>query len=119
MDLALGTGTHDLELTNGDLTVLEGLDATAQRIKIKFLFFLGEWFLDTRVGIPYYENVFVKAPNQATINAIFRAVILGDEAVTDLNEYEFVTDAATRSADLTFKADTVDGPLTFDEELVL
>lgn len=119
MDLELDTSTHDLKFTDGDLALVSDLDATAQRLKIALLLFLGEWFLDERVGVPYYENVFIKNTNQPVINSMFRAVILNDQAVTKINEFEFVVDGATRSASLTFKADTIDGPLVFDEELVL
>jgi hypothetical protein len=119
MDLELDEQTHDLKLTNGDLTVISGLDATAQRLKIALLLFLGEWFLDERVGVPYYDRVFVKNPNQSVINSMFRKIILSDQAVTVINEYEFTIDPSTRAARLTFKADTIDGPLVFDQELVL
>jgi hypothetical protein len=121
MDLELGEGTHDLVVntSTGDLTILEGLDATAQRLKIKLLFFLGEWFLDQSVGIPYYESVLIKNPNLAVVNAIFRKAILTDEAVEAINQFELTIDSAARSAHLLFKADTVDGPLVFDQEMVI
>ena len=119
MDLELDVATHDLVFTDGDLTLLSGLEATGQRLKIALLLFLGEWFLDESVGIPYYDDVFVKNPNESVINTMFRTVILHDQAVTAINQFELVTKTATRSAHLTFKADTTDGPLVFDEELRL
>lgn len=118
MDLALDEQTHDLQIVDGDLVIYEGLDATAQRLKIKLWFFLGEWFLDERVGIPYWENIFVKNPNLAVIRSIFRKAIQEDEAVIALNEFDFVL-YETRAAQLTFKAETVDGPLVFDEEFIV
>lgn len=118
MDLALDETTHDLKFVNGDMVFYDGLDATAQRLKIKLWFFLGEWFLDQRVGIPYWEQVFIKNPNQAALNALFRKVIQEDEAVLVINQFEFVI-SETRAARLTFKVETTDGPLTFDEEFVV
>jgi hypothetical protein len=119
MDLALGIQSHDLDIVNGDLYLVSGLDATAQRLKIKLRFFYKEWFLNLDVGIPYWESIFVKSPNLAVINAIYRKVILDDPAVLGLNEFRFEFNNSARSATLTFKADTKDGPLVFDEEMII
>jgi len=119
MDIALGTGTHDLDIVNGDLYLVSDLDATAQRLKIKLQFFLGEWFLDENVGIPFYESVFLKNPNLAVINAIFRRAILSDEAVITINQFDFTFHDSLRSGSLTFKANTIDGGLTFINEMVI
>lgn len=32
----------------------------AQRLTVAFNFFRGEWFLDTREGLPYYEEIIKK-----------------------------------------------------------
>jgi len=118
MDLALDEITHDLQIVDGDLVIYTGLDATAQRLKIKLRFFLGEWFLNESVGIPYWESIFVKNPNLAVVRSIFRKAILSDKAVTSLNQFDF-TLSENRAARLTFKADTTDGPLVFDEEFII
>lgn len=49
-DLALDTRTHDL--TGGIVT---GADAIMQRLKIRLWRHRGEWFLNRRAGLPWYD----------------------------------------------------------------
>lgn len=48
----------------------------AQKLQNLFAFFLGEFFLDTRLGIPYRQFIFVKNPDLRIVKQIFRNVIL-------------------------------------------
>jgi len=73
-DLKLDT-FGELDLSSGDLQFVTGADAVAQHLRIRLRFFLGEWFLDTRVGIPYFSVFFIKQPNLAAIEAIYRRAI--------------------------------------------
>ena len=49
-----------LSLTNGDLdwTVVDGIHSVAQRVLQRVQYWLGEWFLNTRSGVPYLADVF-------------------------------------------------------------
>lgn len=57
---------------------------TAQKLTNRFQFFLGEWFLDTRLGVPYYQNVFVKNPDLNLIGQLFQRVITQTPNVASL-----------------------------------
>jgi hypothetical protein len=50
---------YDVQLVNGDLpevtTMISSYVLTIQRIQIRLKTFLGEWVLDTDVGIPYFS----------------------------------------------------------------
>ncbi len=76
--------TKDLTLTTlKDLAFSGALDEyTAQKIEKKLSFLLGEWYLNTTVGVPYLaqnnndrddntKNMFVKNPNIPWINSQF------------------------------------------------
>ena len=52
-DLALDAN-GDLDLTGGG-SLVEGQQAIAQRLKIRLLTFLGEYFLDSDRGLPWLE----------------------------------------------------------------
>lgn len=71
------TGSGDIAITNGRLSITQDPDiATAIKLGNRLQLFLGEWFLDTRIGVPYYQLVYVKNPNLTTVAQLFRRVIL-------------------------------------------
>ena len=106
----------DLAIENGSFVILRDLVAeTAQRLTTKFKFFLGEWALEPRAGMPLYEKVLIKAPKLSELRVIYREVIVGDEAVTALDSLSFDLDSATRALSLSFEATLIDGsPLVFE-----
>jgi hypothetical protein len=110
--------TEDGDLdTEGGLTLLDDvLTETKQRLTIKFRFFLGEWFQDPRIGVPYYEKIFVKSPRLEEVRAIFREIITTDPAVSSLKKLSLDFDTPSRSMSLSFEALLNDGSsLTFED----
>lgn len=118
MDIKL-TAAGDLDLSSGDLVILEGINATSQRLERKLRMFQGEWFLDERLGVPYFQDILVKNPKTNVIMSIYREAISEDEAVTALNNLELNFDSVARKLFVTFEAETVDGPLSFDTEFII
>ena len=120
MDLALNNA-GDLDLTpSGELVLLDGIDAIAQHIRIRLRFFLGEWFLDQRVGIPYFQQLLGQKPNETAVKSIFRAAILSTPGIESISEMSVDFDGSTRRLGIAFTAITTgEETLTFDEELVL
>ena len=119
MDLSLDD-TGDLLINDtGDLVLLEGVDATAQHLLISLRFFQGEWFLDLRIGFPYFEEVLVKAPDLNVVQSLFRDAILETEKVISVSELELDYDGTTRTLAVSFRAQTTEGPVEFDSELIL
>ena len=128
MDLQLDT-TGDLDVSTGDLLLISGTDQTAQRLRIKLQFFLGEWFLDQRVGIPYLDRGDGSVPNpilgnkqisEAAIRAIYARAISTDEAVRSLESLD-VNLGGARVLDVTFSALVFgdDVPITITQEFIL
>jgi hypothetical protein len=100
----------DLAIENGSLVVLDDLTAeTAQRLQTKFRFFLGEWHLDTRMGFPLYEKVFIKSPKLSELRVLYRELISTDEGVETLDELELDFDSSARELSLSFAATLIDG----------
>lgn len=87
------------------------LETTKQRLTIKIRTFLGEWFLDTRVGVPYFRDILIKNPNLSIIRVIFRRLLLGDEAVDSVPKLELEFDSASRKLFVTFDAVLTDGSI--------
>lgn len=102
---------HDLRLTNGHLTFIQGHEAIAQKVKIRLWFFLGEWYLDQREGIPYWTRVLVKNPDIPGLESMFRRVIAETPGVAVVERLTLTLDRATRAATLDFSARTDEGAL--------
>jgi hypothetical protein len=118
MDLQLTAG--DLALVNGDLVLVDGLAAIAQDVSTRLQMFKGEWFLNTDDGIPYYEKILVKNPSIPDVIAILSKVILSTPGVNSLTQGpSWSYNGATRAMTISFKANTIAGPLTYTQELIL
>lgn len=100
----------DLAIEGGDLVWLRGGPREVrQRIMARLRFFKGEWFLDTRLGIPYFQNVLVKSPNLPAIGAMLRRAILTTRGVIELVSFDLRFNETDRSLALTFHARTAEG----------
>ncbi len=99
------TTENDLEIVNGQLRIQRDVSEEAAIVlRNKFLLVKGEWFLDTRVGVPYIAYVFVKNPDLLVIRQVFREVILSTQGVKDLLELRLEFDRSLRKLTFTFRA---------------
>lgn len=104
MDMLLNLDTHDIVFVNGECPVTQDLrDIVVQRLKITLYTFLGEWFLNTDVGIPYYEQIFGKVRSKATIDIIFQNIIQNDPDVIEILSFESTLDNTVRGYSMTFQ----------------
>lgn len=104
-DLTVDPLTGDLAITSGEVTLEENSAAVRQRLEIKLRTFLGEWFLDTTFGVPYYEQVLGKKVNPISLNAVFVSAILSVPGIKKLDKpitYDF--NASLRNLALSFVA---------------
>lgn len=118
MDLAIDPTTDDLGLSNGDFVITDGDVAVAQNLRQRLRLFLGEWFLAQNAGVPYHDEVFVKNPRWAVLDALFKAEILGTEGVVELLSFLMSLNTVTRTLNLIFEVRTENGVvISFDEDL--
>ena len=104
MDLLLDSDTNDIIFVNGQCPVTQRLtDVVAQRLKITLYTFLGEWFLDTSIGVPYFQQIFGKVRSKSTIELIFQRVIANDPDVIEILSFESELAASTRGYTMTFQ----------------
>jgi hypothetical protein len=109
MDLLLD-GNNDIVFVNGKATVTQTQsEIVAQRLNIKLKTFLGEWFLDTSIGVPYFQQIFGKVRNKSTIDVIFQNIIAKDEGVVEIKKFESSLDGAGRNYTMTFTVRVSDG----------
>jgi len=109
MDLLLNEDTNDLVFINGDCPVTQKLtDVVSQRLKITLYTFLGEWFLDTDIGVPYFQQIFGKVRSKSTVDLIFQRVIANDPDVIEILSFESDLAANTRGYSMTFQVRVAD-----------
>lgn len=119
-DLALSTIDDDILVENDQLDIVDGDDAIVQHLKIRLRFFLSEWFLDQRLGIPYLEQILVKNPNLVAVRNIFREAILETPGIATITRFDLRVDAAIRKLTVEFTAAKEDGEvLDFTEEFII
>jgi hypothetical protein len=98
------------------ITLTTGLEAIRQHCQCRLRFFLGEWFLDTSIGVPYFEDILIKNPSLPILNDIFKDQILETKGVLDFISFEMVFDTQSHTLQVQFSALTTDGVLDFSEE---
>lgn len=89
-DLAMDMSTGDLVLKDGDLLLIDNAERVMQQVLISLREWLGEWFLNTRDGVPYLEYILVKNPNENHIRQVLSDAILvveGVESITSMGFY--------------------------------
>lgn len=85
-------------------------EETSQRLRNKYQLFLGEWFLDTREGVPYYREVLGKKPiNMPAVTAMLRKIATDDPAVESILEFTAEFDGPTRKLTVTIMVQLITG----------
>jgi hypothetical protein len=112
IDIKLDDITHDLMVVQYDLVLVNKEEQVRQAIKMRLLAILSEWFLDTRVGLNYFEIICAKNPDLALIDSLFKATIVETTGVNELMSYTSILDRANRKLSVTFQVNTVFGIIT-------
>jgi hypothetical protein len=103
MDFYLDPITHDFDVSGFDLrTTSDDEEALIQRLKIKLLFFKGEWFLNTNFGVPYFQEIFVSMNAKDDADTVFKLAITEMQGVDALLKYASTFDPYTREFAIDF-----------------
>jgi hypothetical protein len=97
---------------------ISGAEYAKQKIRQRLLFILGEWILDTRLGVPWFEEILVKNPDLRLIQARIRDVILSVPGMVNVQKAEAAV--KDRNLSLAYIADYRDsaGSATLVSDLV-
>ena len=117
-DIALDETTGDLLLKDFDLQLVEDQDQIAQNLAIRLRFILGEWFLDITAGVSYYQDFFIKSPNQIRIESVLKQEILNTKGVTQILSFTSNFDSQRRIYSVTFSVSTAQGQITLTQDLL-
>lgn len=119
MDLMLGADSHDIVFVNGGCMVTyTPQEVVVQRLKIALSTFMGEWFLDTSLGIPYFQQILGQKRSKDGVDVIFQTAISNLDLVEQLVSFESTADSSLRTYEASFSVRTVEGfvtdPITFN-----
>lgn len=102
--------TGDLAIENDNLVMVDGAEEIRQLLIARLQTFYGEWFLDTSVGIPYFEVIFQKGINPSIIYSVFVEAITNTDGVLELEQLDILTETGSRQGQVDI-ACRVDGGL--------
>jgi hypothetical protein len=93
---------------------VRGPEYVGQKIKQRLLFFRGEWWKDTTLGVPWLQQILIHQPSLEVVRSVVRSAILDVPMVTSVPVCTVEFDSANRVAAITFEANTVFGQTVQD-----
>lgn len=107
----------DLDITSNSLSLTTGTEAIRQHLQVKLRMFLGEWFLNTDLGVPYFTEILIKQPNFINIQNRLKLEITETPGVIEIIQFSFDFDSEIRLFTLTFKVSSEEGVIDFTQEI--
>lgn len=108
MDIKL-TNDQDIDVTDYAMSLVEDDEAIKQRLLIRLMIFKGEWFLDTDLGLPYYQTIFQKGVTKEVVDTVIKREIESVEGVSRIVSFSSTLNNATRAYSCDFVCKTTTG----------
>jgi hypothetical protein len=119
IDLKLDVATSDLAIIDSDLQLISESEWLEQKLKIKLQFFYQEWFLDTTVGVDYFNTILGKNRDPNLIDNAIKLTITEELEVTEIVEYNSNYNALDRNYTISFVVNSIYGQIRIEEELAI
>jgi ABC-type arginine transport system ATPase subunit len=103
----------DLKITNNSFTIIKGTSEIRQKNIQNLRTFLGEWFLDLTIGVPYHQTIFNKASSPIDKEVVIKDEILnvkGNLRLEDFSPLDFNT--INRQLNVKYKVITTEGAIS-------
>lgn len=106
MDIKLNENGH-IELNGGSLIMIQDrATLVAQRLSVRLRTYLGEWFLDTKMGIDWYADVLLKNVTKQVVDTIIQGSVRQDKYVVSI--FKFSSTVKNRNYECTFSVEIED-----------
>lgn len=110
-DILLDPKTGDIAMVGCSPVLTTNLaELVAQRLHIRLNTFEGEWFYDSSVGVPYFQDILINRFNKYIIDNTIRRIILETEDVINLLKYEGVFNPELRVYEITYSVEITQSP---------
>ena len=107
------TPDGDLKIDEwGDISIT---DSVRQAVRVRLQWFFSEWRFAPQYGVPYFEEILIKNPNDRRVRAIIRDETLTVDEVLDAKNITVTLNRLTRQA--TIALDIVTTEETFRMEV--
>ena len=113
-DIFLDRRTHDIVIGAYDLPIVRGVDLIRQCLKQRLLTILGEWFLNTEIGLPWFQELSQKGIEDDRVTALIMRVIAETEGVTEVVEFDLSLDRAARRLNVDFRVTSPEGEIAVE-----
>lgn len=117
-DLYINPLTNDIELgPDLDLRFVEAEDELAQRLTTLLGTQLGTHVIDDTFGLPYFEQILVKAPRLEVVSSILRGVLASHPLVTEIRRFDVTYDEVARTLTVVSELATTEGLVSLNAAL--
>lgn len=99
----------DLRLVDGQIVLVTKREAIRQDLQIRLRWFKGEWFLDFRLGVPWFQDLLGQPVTDELVERVLRRVILTTPGVVAITRFILTRDNAEREATIDFTVSTTEG----------
>jgi len=104
---------NDMFLDNkGNIAIVDNAESLRLRVQQRLDTFLGEWFLNRNVGVPYFQIIFNNPEETAVITNIINSEILKEDEIIRLDNVNATFDGNTET--YTYNASIASIYSTFD-----
>jgi hypothetical protein len=110
IDLAIDE-CHDLAMPSNDLALVYDRLEVLQSVHVRIKFIKFEWAFDFTLGVPWLDGMFDVQVSQIQKEKVLRDTIIQTLGVSTVNEFLFNTDRVKRGALVTFRGETIYGPI--------
>jgi hypothetical protein len=117
-NLALDQTTGDLLEVANQIKQVTELDSLAQAIYSDLKTFLGEYWLNKKLGVPYFQVIFVKSIDLSFKKTLMKNEIFKREEVLEILSFQADFIGATRTFKISFSAKTTLGIIE-NQEIIL
>ena len=97
-----------------DFQVVDGVEAVRQRVIQALRFHKAEWFLNSSLGVPYFENVFGYPLDTALASQVIIAFIRRVPEVTDVDVESVRFEPSTRTLFFKARVSTIFGDMELE-----
>lgn len=107
----------DLAIEMADFALAYDEVGIRQMIEAFLSFFLGEWFLDLTIGMPYFQRILIKNPSLIEVREHYRETLASVPGVKEILQLgvEYI-DRAARKAGVNWIVNTDVGEIPSDAE---
>ena len=107
---------NDIIIRNGSFATISDGEQVLQHVRTRLQFYLEEWFLDTRSGTSWLQEIFVKPFNPALAESVLKTRIANTPELSSITDFSMsLPDPTGRKLQITFSAETTYGSLNNEE----